>query len=65
MTEQILITIEKRRHAALIDALQLARYALLRTGRRFDAPPFDGYSVAAKIDAAFADATPVRQEVRS
>ena len=65
MTEQILITIEKRRHAALIDALQLARYALLRSGRRFDAPPFDGYSVAAKIDAAIANATPAGQEVRS
>ena len=65
MTEPSYITIEKRRHAALIDALQLARYALLRSGRRFDAPPFDGYSVAAKIDAAIADATPVRQEVRS
>ena len=65
MTEQILITIEKRRHAALIDALQLARYALLRSGRRFDAPPFDGYSVAAKIDAAIADAHHSVIEVRS
>ena len=65
MTENILITIEKRRHAALISALELARYALLHSGRRFNAPPFDGYSVAAKIDAAIADATLVGQEVRS
>ena len=50
MTEQILITIETRRYAALIESLRLARYALLRSGRRFDCPPYDGYSVAAKID---------------
>ena len=61
MTEPSYITIEKRRHVALIDALKLARYALLRSGRRFNVPPFDGYSIAAKIDQAIADG----QEVRS
>ena len=65
MTEQILTTIETRRLAALIDALKLARYALLRSGRRFDCPPHDAYSVAHKINLAISDATPVRQEVRS
>ena len=61
MTEQILTTIETRRLAALIDALKLARYALLRSGRRFDCPPHDSYSVAHTIDVAITDA----QEVRS
>ena len=65
MTEQILTTIETRRLTALIDALKLARYALLRSGRRFDCPPHDAYSVAHKINLAISDATPVRQEVRS
>ena len=65
MTEQILTTIETRRLAALIDALKLARYALLRSGRRFDCPHHDAYSVAHKINLAISDATPVRQEVRS
>ena len=65
MTEHSLITIERRRHAALIEALRLARYALLRSGRRFDCPPHDGYSVAAKIDAAIADASLTVREVHS
>ena len=65
MMKQAHITIETHRYAALIESLRLARYALLRSGRRVDCPPYDGYSVAAKIDAAIADATPVRQEVRS
>ena len=61
MTEQILITIERHRYAALIEALRLARYALLRSGRRFDCPPHDQYSVAHTIDVAIANA----QEVHS
>lgn len=50
------ITLEKRRYAALIEALRLARYALLRTGRRFSCPPHDHYSVAHTIDVAIANA---------
>jgi hypothetical protein len=60
MTEPSLITIERRRYAALIEALKLARYAILRTGRRFDCPPHDQYSVAHTIDLAIADAAEVR-----
>ena len=65
MTEQILTTIETRRLTALIDALKLARYALLRSGRRFDCPPHDAYSVAHKIDLAISDANLAGREVRS
>ena len=54
------ITLERRRFAALIEALKLARYAILRTGRRFDCPPHDQYSVAHTIDLAIAQATEVR-----
>ena len=62
MTETApVITLERRRYAALIDALRLARYALVRSGRRFDCPPHNHYSVAHTIDLAIADA----QEVRS
>jgi hypothetical protein len=60
MTEPSLITIERRRYAALIEALKLARYAILRTGRRFDCPPHDQYTVAHTIDLAIADAAEVR-----
>jgi hypothetical protein len=60
-----LITLERRRYAALIEALKLARYAILRTGRRFDCPPHDQYSVAHTIDVAIADATRADCEVRS
>lgn len=56
MTEVPLVTIEKRRLAALIDAARLARYALLRTGRRFDCPPHDPHSLAHTIDLAIANA---------
>ena len=65
MTEPSLITIERRRYAALIEALKLARYAILRTGRRFDCPPHDQYSVAHTIDVAIADAATADREVRS
>jgi len=61
MTEALsVITVERRRYAALIEALKLARYAILRTGRRFDCPPHDKYSVAHTIDVSIAQATEVR-----
>jgi len=61
MTEALpVITIERRRYAALIDALKLARYAMLRSGRRFDCPPHDPYTVAHTIDVAIAEAKEVR-----
>jgi len=61
MTEGLpVIILERRRFAALIEALKLARYAILRTGRRFDCPPHDQYSVAHTIDLAIAQATEVR-----
>jgi hypothetical protein len=66
MTEGLpVITLEKRRYAALIDALKLARYALLRSGRRFDCPPHDQYTVAHTIDVAIAEAATADREVRS
>ena len=65
MTEPSLITIERRRYAALIEALKLARYAILRTGRRFDCPPHDQYTVAHTIDVAIADAATADRGVRS
>lgn len=65
MSNAPLITIERRRYAALIEALKLARYALLRTGRRFDCPPHDHYSVAHTIDLAIAQNTGIGSEVRS
>ena len=64
MTETPMITIERRRYAALIDALKLARYALLRTGRSFDCPPHDKYSVAHTIDVAIAQGVAAELEVR-
>lgn len=61
MTEvQPIVTLERRRYAALIEALKLARYALVRSGRRFDCPPHDHYTVAHTIDVAIANATEVR-----
>jgi hypothetical protein len=61
MTEvQPIVTLERRRYAALIDALKLARYALVRSGRRFDCPPHDHYTVAHTIDVAIAKASEVR-----
>ena len=53
------ITLERCRYAALIDALRLARYALVRSRRRFDCPPHDHYSVAHTIDVAIANSIPV------
>lgn len=60
MTDLPTITLERRRYAALIAALKLARYALLKSGRRFDCPPHDQYSVAHTIDVAIANAQEVR-----
>ena len=65
MTEPLMITIERRRYAALVDALKLARYALVRSGRRFDCPPHDHYSVAHTIDVAIAQGVATEMEVRS
>jgi hypothetical protein len=59
MTQIPVITIERRRYAALIDALRLARYAILRSGRRFDCPPHDQHTVAHTIDEAIADGSEV------
>lgn len=66
MTEAApVITIERRRYAALIEALRLARYAIMRSGRRFDCPPHDRYTVAHTIDLAIADAAKSDCGVRS
>lgn len=60
-----LITIERRRYAALIEALKLSRYAILRTSRRFDCPPHDPHALALTIDVAIADAARSIGEVRT
>jgi hypothetical protein len=65
MSNQPLITIERRRFTALLEALKLARYALHRSGRRFDCPPHDHYSIAHTIDLAIAQNTGIGSEVRS
>ena len=65
MIKQTHITIEIGRYAELVNALKLARYALLRSGRRFDCPPHDHYTVAHTIDVAIAKNTDVGSEVRS
>ncbi len=65
MTEQTHITIERGRYTALVDALKLARYALLRSGRRFDCPPHDHYTVAHTIDVALAKNNTLGSEARS
>ena len=65
MIRQTHITIEIGRYAELVDALKLARYALLRSGRRFDCPPHDAYTVAHTIDAALAKNNDIGSEVRS
>lgn len=64
MTEALpVITIEKRRYTALIDALKLARYAILRTRRRFDCPPHDPHALALTIELAIANAAKSAVEV--
>jgi hypothetical protein len=64
MSNQPLITIERRRFTALLEALKLARYALHRSGRRFDCPPHDHYSVAHTIDLAITQNTGIGSEVQ-
>lgn len=56
MTDLPTITLERRRYAALIDALKLARYAVLRSARRFDCPPHDPQALARTIDLAITNA---------
>jgi hypothetical protein len=60
MTELPFITLERRRYAALIEALKLARYAILSTRRRFDCPPHDPHALALTIELAIAEAKEVR-----
>lgn len=65
MTEPLpVITLEKRRYMALIEALRLARYAILKTQRRFDCPPHDPYALALTIELAIANAAKSASEVR-
>ena len=64
MTEALTITLEKRRYAALISALQLARYAMLQPGSRIICPPHTSYGLAHTIDRAIADARQAESEVR-
>lgn len=65
MTTHPTITIETRRYAALISALQLARYAMLQPGSRIICPPHTSYGLAHTIDRAIADAHQAEMEVRS
>ena len=65
MTETPLVTIPKRDIVALTEALKLARYALQRSGRSFDCPPHDRYSIAHTLDAAIARGIAAQKEVRS
>lgn len=66
MTETVpLIAIEKRRLAALISALQLARYAMLQPRSRIICPPHTSYGLAHTIDRAIADARQAEREVCS
>jgi hypothetical protein len=60
MSGSSLISIERRRFAALIDALKLAHYAL-KISRCFGCGPTDSYVIAAKIEQALREG----QEVRS
>jgi hypothetical protein len=55
MTNDTLITIEKRRIAALLGALELARYAMLQPGSRIVCPPHTNYGVAHTINQAIAE----------
>ncbi len=60
MTGATHISIERRRFAALIDALKMARDAL-KYARLYQCGHTDNYVVAAKIERALAEG----QEVRS
>jgi hypothetical protein len=55
MTNDTVITVEKRRIAALIAALELARYAMLSPRSRIVCPPHTTYGLAHTIDKAIAD----------
>ena len=59
------ITIEKRCYAALISALQLARYAMLQPRSRIICPPHTSYGLAHTIDRAIADAKQAERAVHS
>ncbi|RTL70312.1 MAG: hypothetical protein EKK41_12775 [Hyphomicrobiales bacterium] len=66
MTEtSSVITLEKRRFAALIAALLLARYAMLQPRSRIVCPPHTSYGLAHTIDRAIADARKAEREVHS
>ncbi|MEQ1694825.1 MAG: hypothetical protein ABL901_03195 [Hyphomicrobiaceae bacterium] len=53
------ISIERRRYAALIDALKLARETL-KWGRLFHCHSTDSYTVADKIERVLAEGREVR-----
>lgn len=55
MTNDTVITVEKRRIAALLGALELARYALLQPGSRIVCPPHTSYGLAHTINRAIAE----------
>jgi len=55
MTNTTVITVEKRRIAALIAALELARYAMLHPGSRIVCPPHTSYGLAHTINRAIAE----------
>lgn len=59
MTFHSHISIERRRYAALIEALKLAQFAL-RTARQFGSGPTNSYIIAAKLADAIKDAQEVR-----
>ena len=58
MTVSAIVSIERRRYAALIDALRLAQFAL-RTGRLFGCGPTDSYRIADRLSLALKDAQEV------
>jgi hypothetical protein len=58
MTTSCLVSIERRRFAALIDALKLAQFAL-RTGKLFGCGTSDSYRIAERLASALRDAQEV------
>lgn len=58
MTVSAIVSIERRRYAALIDALKLAQFAL-RTGRLFGCGPSDSYAIANRLSIAVKEAEEV------
>ena len=63
MSETLMVTIERRRFAALIEALKLAHFAL-KTSRMFSYGPDNSYVITAKLGEAIKDATHADREVR-